>query len=313
MRFSLCAAVLLFVNLLGAEWQVRTLRIPPQTKGVAATANHLYTWGNGLQHNGKPLRSESFGPAGCLADINDDRHPDLVLHRLPGELIWLEGPRFQTAHIIDTEADFANCLAATLHGRKGILLTHRGLQVRFYSIPEPAKITQKWPYHEIYSFYTASYQAGLLLQDINADGLPDILCGNYWIQSPAEFELPWRLYAINTYNDTPEAAHMRLQWINGRLLASQGELELGRVVLFTPPADPTQLWHPEPIAGNLAHPHAAARKGYILLAEATRLWLLHNQQKRLLHQGLAIHTLLETSDGFLAIGEQGALRLKQLP
>ncbi|MBS1830853.1 MAG: hypothetical protein JST93_36495 [Acidobacteria bacterium] len=313
MRFSLLSAALLSASILTAAWSVKPLRIPPQSKGAAATARHLYTWGNGLHQENKKLRHEAYGPGGCLADINADQHPDLVLHRLPGELIWLEGPRFQTAHIIDTESDFANCLAANLHGRKGILLTHRGLQVRFYITPTDTNTQAKWAYQEIYSFYTASYQAGLQLADINADGFPDILCGNYWIQSPPQPELPWRLYAINTYNDTPESAHMRLQWTNGRLLASQGELEQGKVVLFTPPPDPTQLWRPAIIAEYLPHPHAATRGNDTIIAEGTRLWLIANQQKRLLHDSLAIHTLLETNDGFLAIGASGALRLKQLP
>ena len=119
--------------------------------------------------------------------------------------------------------------------------------------------------------------------------------------------------AINTYNETPESAHMRLQWTNGRLLVSQGQIEQGKVVLFTPPSDPTQLWHPDLIAEGLPHPHAASRGNDILIAEGARLWLIRNAKKRLLHEGFPIHTLLETKDGFLAIGSTGALRLKQLP
>ena len=36
----------------------------------------------------------------------------------------------------------------------------------------------------VYSFYTPSRQAGLLLADVDGDGLTDIFAGNYWIRSP---------------------------------------------------------------------------------------------------------------------------------
>ena len=44
-----------------------------------------------------------------------------------------------------------------------------------------------WPYREIYSIYTPSQQTGLSMRDIDGDGRIDILCGNYWIQSPERF------------------------------------------------------------------------------------------------------------------------------
>ena len=46
--------------------------------------------------------------------------------------------------------------------------------------------------------------------DIDGDGLPDILAGMYWIRSPESFELPWRLFAIDLWNETPESAMLRL-------------------------------------------------------------------------------------------------------
>ncbi len=312
MRFFFLAACTISAAL--AQWSIQSLPAPTQTEGAALHANHLYSWGRGVHRGRTQLLAGDYGPAGCLTDVNRDGHIDLILHRLPSEIVWLEGPRLNRARIIDTEADFANCLGTTLLGRRGILLTHRGLQVRFYEIPANPQATQHWPYREIYSFYTASYQAGLLERDIDGDGRPDLLCGNYWIQSPPEYALPWRLYAINTYNETPESAHMQLDWANGALLTSQPAMEDGKVALFTPPADPKQLWRELPIAAGLRYPRAVAwRDGQYIVSDASRLWLYSGPSRQLLRDRFPIHTLVKTPGAILAAGPAGALLLKPLP
>ena len=95
---------------------------------------------------------------------------------------------------------------------------------------------------EIYSFYTASRQGGLLIEDIDGDGRPDIVCGNYWIRSPERFDLPWRLFAINTRHETPDSATFRLAWLGRDLIAAQGHMSPGAVYRYTRGADPTQQW-----------------------------------------------------------------------
>jgi hypothetical protein len=160
-----------------------------------------------------------------------------------------------------------DCREATLFGRRGILMLNRGMQVRFYQ--RPAQPARHWPYREIYSFYTASYQSDLVLHDVDRDGLRDILCGNYWIRSPASFELPWRLFAINTHHETPDAAMVRFAPLEDRRLwIFQSHAADARAMLFEPPADPKQLWNPsrygEPL--KLSRLHAVARAGADVIA-----------------------------------------------
>lgn len=180
-----------------------------------------------------------FAAAGCLVSRG------LVLSE-GDKLVLHSGRRLETRTVIDQGGEMADCLEADLLGHPGILVTWRGLQVRHYRPPEQPEA--RWPYREIYSFYTASYQAGLMLRDVDGDGRPDIFCGNYWIRSPEQYDLPWRLFAINTYNEEPLSARMKLALVTRPgvgfplLAVAQGSLAAGRIAVFEKPADATQLW-----------------------------------------------------------------------
>ena len=135
--------------------------------------------------------------------------------------------------MIDSEIEMHDCIEADLFGRRGVLMIQRYMQVRFYE--RPAQPGETWKIREIYSIYTPSQQAGLALHDVDRDGHPDIYCGNYWIRSPSAFELPWRLFAIDTYSELPLSAMLRLAKSGEDLAVSQAHLEAGRVTWFEKP------------------------------------------------------------------------------
>lgn len=233
-------------------WQARRVAKVPRSRGAVMHGEELLVWGNGLWRvplKGRPerLREEDYGAAGCLTDVNGDGRQDLVVQR-GAELWWLAGPSFRDGGRIDTEAGMSNCLGMELLGKRGVLVMHRGLQLRHYRFPESGgNGLARWPYREVYSFYTASFQAGLLSADVDGDSIPDLIAGNYWIRSPEAYELPWRLFAINTYHEQPRSADMRMARIrlNGGgfgLVVAQAEMEPARIAVFTPPADVKQLW-----------------------------------------------------------------------
>ncbi|MGH9674165.1 MAG: hypothetical protein ACRD44_13370 [Bryobacteraceae bacterium] len=203
--------------------------------GAAIDGSRVITWGDAVVawplDGSAPVTlaraAGGFGEGGCA--FGDG----LVLHELPARMVFLR--RSGAIELIDTAADFRDCLDVTLFGRRGVLVVHRGAQVRFYESPH-------WRYREIYSIYTPSRQGGLLLRDVDGDRRPDILCGNYWIRSPERFDLPWRLFAIQDWWEREESALVRLAF-SGALLAAQSEAAPARLAWFDRPADPKLPWN----------------------------------------------------------------------
>jgi len=286
--------------------------IPPQA-GAAAV------WGDGVFLEGERLASGYFGRGGCFADWNSDGQQDLILNEISrgepeaalGKMVALLAPDWRP-ETIDTGASFRDCLGTELLGRRGVLVTHRQMQLRFYERVTEGRlgIESRAPkYREIYSIYTSSAQSGLAQADIDGDGRLDLLHGNYWLRAPSRFELGWRLFALNTWFDTPRSAMVRIavSRLDGKLAVVEAESEASpaRFAWFEAPADPRQLWtqHAIAIEGGLHRPQVLVSEGHgtVLVGED------NGPGSRLLRVQLRQGTVEEIgrSNGYLAVAPGG--------
>ncbi len=230
----------------------------------------IFTWGDQLLEwnlDGAPpnIRDNraGYGPGGCAADVDGDGLEDLLVQERPGpgRMLWLRMPLW-TGKTVEPETEFADCLPFTLAGRRGVVMTHLFSQARFYLFPH-------FEYKELYSIYTASEQGGLLAHDVDGDGLADLFLGNYWMRNPGRLDVAWRLFAVNAFHDTPQAARAALELWQGRTLFwAESRARQARIAAFTPPADVRQLWIEHRFA-PLDQPRALlARREGVLIGHA---------------------------------------------
>jgi hypothetical protein len=305
-----------FVLILSAaEGQTLTIlkRVPAagELRGAAkARDGRIISWGDGLYAWTLPsltprlLASGTFGEGGCLVDLDGDGRQEFVSVEGTGlgKLTWRRPSDWKPV-MIDDEFETHDCLEATLLGRKGVLVIQRYMQVRFYEKSD----SSPWPHREIYSIYTPSQQTGLSLRDIDGDGRVDILCGNYWIRSPERFELPWHIFAINTYFEQPLSAMLAHAITGGRLFVAQAHLQDGRVALLEKPEDPKKLWKETRVEGSFHRVHAvAAMDGSLLFGEnngaASRLFALRGDRAEKISEGVALLNIIPRREGLIGVG-----------
>lgn len=175
-----------------------------------------------------------------------------------GDVIGIDGQglarfdgRTGARHRIDDGVETGEIVPVELHGRRGVILIHKGQQVRFYELPSGAMT-------ELYSFYSPSLQSGLLVRDIDRDGRVDIIAGNYWMRNPESFDLHWRLFAIRTWSEERLSANSVFAMPDDETLwVAQSGMSNARLARFRRPPRVTDQWIEERMEGSLVLDHPA--------------------------------------------------------
>lgn len=292
----------------------KRVRALTEIRGAAiANDGRLFTWGDSLTvrssllDKARVLARGPFGEAGCLVDLDGDGQQEFVGKEgssALGKLAWRSPPHWE-ARVMEEATDTHDCAEATLFGRKGVLVIHRFMQVRFYELSND----KQWLVREIYSIYTPSLQAGLLLRDVDGDGRTDIICGNYWIQSPERFDLSWRIFAMNTWFEDRESALHTLLFAGDTLIAAQAHLASARVATFGKPKDPRQLWKESRVAGEFHRVHAIAVHGdRIFFVEnngaSSQLFELRNGAAVMVAKGVPTLRLFAAGGNLVSVGSR---------
>ncbi len=299
------AIIVLFAAVHAAgEWRrIKTERSGPELRGAATADGRLVVWGNGVPTIG------DFGSGGCSGDVDGDGRADLLLHRRladnGGRMVWLRAPDWR-ARLVDTDSDFDDCLWTSLFGVRGVLVLHRRAQVRFYHPPtSDTPNGSPWPYEEIYSIYTPSAQGGLARADVDGDGHQDIYCGNYWIRSPTEPGLPWRLFAIGDWWELERSAMLRIVGVGpDRILAAQREASPARVAWFVRPPDPKAFW--TPLKLPTTHPPLRNVQGLVVVSGRVIAAENAGQGSRVLEIAGDRSKIIDNTDGLFTLSLRGA-------
>jgi hypothetical protein len=262
-----------------------------EIRGGTLSGSTLYTWGGELAAWQLPTlqrqvlaRARNFGAGGCAADGG------LVLQEDDRAILF--HPRTLRERVFETGTRFASCLPFEIDRRKGILLTHLDAQLRFYVLPG-------FEVKELYSIYTASRQGGLLASDVDNDGLQDVFFGNYWVKNPGRLDVAWRLFAVNLWHDTPDAALAALALSGENLLWAESSAKNARIALFLKPTDPRQLWIERRLP-SLPYPTA-------FLVNESGIFIGHAEGVHLLSHAGTARKRLDTTPSVALVERQGVV------
>jgi hypothetical protein len=228
-----------------------------------------------------------FYNGGCALDVNEDGRDEMVVARgktragRDPELLWCEekasgepwivhpiefiGPGPIAPHDIEP-------FRATLPGGRqvrGVVAVINRQRLVWYEIP--AEPTQAWRRHEIADLPARS-QSGIAVGDLAGNGRPDVACGMFWAECPADpTSQPWQVRRFGRYDAGGWGGMAKLQIADmdgdgqADIVASQAEIPEAKLGVFSLDRKrPDELWQYHEIDSGLYCPHS------LVLADVNR-------------------------------------------
>jgi hypothetical protein len=227
-----------------------------------------------------PQPGKGYSNGGCAVDLDGDGAQELVVARGSGRwahdphLVWFkEMPGRQTwvehsVARIGTETDdgphdilpfsFRNSTGRAI---KGVAVLVSRKKLVWYEIPEDP--TRPWKQHEIGAF-PIPQQSGMAIGDVAGNGRPDVACGMFWAECPADpAREPWVIRRFGDWENQGWGgmAKLALGDMDGdgklEIVASEAEIPDAKLGVFKrDPTHPDKPWSCHLIDRGLYCPHS---------------------------------------------------------
>jgi hypothetical protein len=220
-----------------------------------------------------------YSNGGCALDIDGDGRDEIVVARgrsrscADPELVWLKetgGNLSWSSYPIGqlgagpiAPHDIMPFTATRPDGRslRGVVLVIDRRVLVWYEVPDDPK--QPWPRHDIAELPLAS-QSGIAVGDVASNGRPDVVCGTFWAECPADPTRDrWRVHRYSRWEDGGWGGmdKLALADLNGdgrvEIVASEAEIPDARLgVFFRKTGQPDAAWEYREIDKGLYCPHS---------------------------------------------------------
>ncbi|HOX03963.1 MAG: VCBS repeat-containing protein [Verrucomicrobia bacterium] len=217
----------------------------------------------------------AYSNGGCALDVDGDGADEVVIARGAGR--WCNRPKLYwfregssgvwTEHLAAETGLGAssphNILPLSFAGprpARGVVVLADRRSIEWYEIPADPKAP--WIRHPIATLPKAN-QSGLKIGDIAGRGRPDLVCGTYWAECPADpLQEPWAVHRYGQWEgEFGGMDQLALADLDGdgrlEIVAAEAEIPDSRLAVFTrDPRAPDGAWKCSEIDRGLYCPHS---------------------------------------------------------
>lgn len=261
-------------------------RMDADGKGyIASWGDRIVEWemkpGAEMREVYPKVEGELYSNGGTVMDVDGDGADELIVarslspdHRQPTlhwydekpeqqtwiahKLIHIDGGSFTDPH------DIQPFYFQNADGRKmkGVIFNIARKQLHLLLIPENPE--KEWPHVLIGNFDTQVQQSGMQIADMNQDGHPDIVSGQFWIECPQDpRQGRWTFHRFCEWKGngfegmTKHAVADLNQDGTDEIILTEAEIPDARLAIYQrQPNSPQKLWNEQIIDHTLYCPHS---------------------------------------------------------
>jgi len=218
--------------------------------GIAASGNRILEWQikvNAPVREVVPPNPNSYNNGACALDVNNDSIDEMIVARTVDnsgtDLLWFEevpGQQQWKEHLIGHVANKGGeegihdiMPFETKHNDnsvRGVAIVVNRKRLFWFQIPDD--ISQPWIEHfiaDLGEYGAETPQSGMVLGNIDGNGLPDLVCGNFWAECPANpVTGSWQIHRYSNWDkrSTPVFSEVPA-WVKDEPFGGMNQLDLG--------------------------------------------------------------------------------------